>query len=109
MKYDKGILDAAAAATAGDHDYVISATEAKTILAEALDGNLYTQIEKDTMAYIRSEYKWTKAADTYTRNAVKKWALKKVQKKSAAAQKKRKAASKKALAAKKKKRATKKN
>ena len=86
----------AAAAVAGKHDHVISVAEAKTILAEALDGGVYTNIEKDTMAYIRSNYKWTDAADDYTRKAVASWAAKKVVKKKKAAAKKKAATKKKA-------------
>eukprot|EP00457_Paulinella_chromatophora_P017013 gb/GEZN01017949.1/.p1 GENE.gb/GEZN01017949.1/~~gb/GEZN01017949.1/.p1 ORF type:complete len:221 (+),score=54.98 gb/GEZN01017949.1/:28-690(+) len=81
-KYDRGMLEAAEAAVAGKHDYQISVEEAKTIIKEALDGNQYTDIEKETMHYIRENFKWTEAADEYCRHAVASWAATKAAKKS---------------------------
>ena len=46
----------------------------KTKNEEVKDGNSYTDIEKDTMAYIRDNYKWTDAADEWFRTEIRKWA-----------------------------------
>ena len=37
------------------------------------DGASYTDIEKDTMAYIRDNYKWTDATDDWFRTEIRKW------------------------------------
>ena len=39
------------------------------------DGNSYTDVEKDTVKYIRENYKWTDEADTWFRNEINKWNL----------------------------------
>lgn len=75
-KYDRGMLDAADAAVAGEHDNVISIPEAKVILRETLDGGKYTATEKATMAYIRKNYKFTPQADAFVRHAVASFASK---------------------------------
>jgi len=76
-KYDRGMLAAAEKAVSGKHDHVISVEEAKEIVKEALDGGKYTDTEKLTMEYIRQNFKFTDAADTYVRAEVAKFAAKK--------------------------------
>jgi len=76
-KYDRGMLAAAEKAVSGKHDHVISVEEAKEIVKEALDGGKYTATEKATMEYIRENFKFTDAADTYVRGEVAKFAAKK--------------------------------
>ena len=41
------------------------------------DGASYTDIEKDTMSYIRENFKWTDAADDWFRTEIRKWAASK--------------------------------
>ncbi len=73
-KYDKELLDAADEAITGKGDGRISMEDAKDLLEKVKDGNSYTDIEKDTMAYIRDNYKWTPAADEWFRDEIRKWA-----------------------------------
>jgi len=44
---------------------------------EIIDGNKYTQIEKETMKYIRENYKFENDADQWIRRAIASWAAKK--------------------------------
>jgi hypothetical protein len=76
-KYDGELLDYADAAIAGAGDGRISLKDAKEILEKVMDANAYTDIEKDTMAYIRDNYKWTPEADEWFRTEIRKWAAKK--------------------------------
>jgi hypothetical protein len=52
----------------------ISKADAAELLDAVKDGDSYTDIEKDTVAYIRKEYKWTDAADEWFRGEIRKWA-----------------------------------
>jgi hypothetical protein len=52
----------------------ISKADAAELLDSVKDGDSYTDIEKDTVAYIRKEYKWTDAADEWFRGEIRKWA-----------------------------------
>ena len=48
--------------------------DAKQLLDALMDGDVHTDIEKDTMAYIRDNFKWTEAADEWFRTEIRKWA-----------------------------------
>ena len=48
--------------------------DAKQLLAAVKDGDSYTDIEKDTMAYVREKFKWTDEADEWFRDEIRKWA-----------------------------------
>lgn len=101
-KYDRGMIEAANAATSSATDNLISIEDAKTIVKEALDGGKYTPTEKATMHYIRDNYNFTSGADTYVRQAVASFASKKAAKASGKKSTKKtskKAAPKKAAAA----------
>ncbi|MFN0047985.1 MAG: hypothetical protein ACKVOU_02545 [Cytophagales bacterium] len=74
VKYDKGMIDVADEAVAGVGDGRISIEDAKKLLAAAIDGDVYTDIEKETMKYIRDNYKFTDAADEWIRTEIRKWA-----------------------------------
>ena len=76
-KYDGELLDLAAKLTEGAKDQRISKDDAGQILEAVMDGDSYTDIEKDTVAYIRENYTWTDAADEWFRGEVRKWAAKK--------------------------------
>ncbi len=73
-KYDKELLDLAEKLTAGRGDGRISNEDAKELFEAVRDGGKYTDIEKDTMAYIRKNYKWTESADDWFRTEIRKWA-----------------------------------
>ncbi|MEM9074687.1 MAG: hypothetical protein AAGE52_39695 [Myxococcota bacterium] len=76
-KYDAGIIEAAEKAVAGRGDGRISLEDAATILKQVKDGNVYTDIEKDTIAYIREKLTWTDEADEWFRTEIRKWAAEK--------------------------------
>ena len=76
-KYDKSLLDAAEEAVKGSGDGRISLEDAKILLAEVKDGNSYTDIEKDTVSYIRRNLNWTEKADEWFRSEIRKWASEK--------------------------------
>ena len=73
-KYDAELIEAADQAVAGKGDGRISLADAKVLYAKVADGDTYTDIEKDTMAYIRQNYKWTEEADSWFRTEIRKWA-----------------------------------
>ncbi len=73
-KYDRGLLEAAEKAVAGQGDGRISKADAENLLKLVMDGNRYTDIEKETMEYIRQHFKWTEEADEWFRSEIHKWA-----------------------------------
>jgi hypothetical protein len=77
-KYDRGMIGAVEKATE-DKDK-IDIADCKKLLVEIVDGNKYTQIEKDTMKYIRENYKFENDADQWIRRAIASWAAKKANK-----------------------------
>ena len=77
VKMDADLLDAAEKAVSGTGDGRISMEDAKDLLEKVKDGNTYSQVEKDTMKYIRENFKWTEKADEWFRNEIRKWAANK--------------------------------
>merc|ERR1719326_651372 len=77
-KYDKEMILAARRATRGAKNVVVSMQDAQQIFEAARPGGnaTYDKIEKATMAYIRSKYKFTEAADKLLRKLVSKAAAK---------------------------------
>lgn len=73
-KYDGELIELADKLTAGAGDGRISMADAEKIYEAVKDGNSYTDIEKETVAYLRDNYKWTDAADEWFRTEVRKWA-----------------------------------
>ncbi len=73
-KYDAKIIELAEKLVSGSGDGRISMEDAKQLLDAVMDGDTYTDIEKDTMAYIRDHFKWTEAADEWFRAEIRKWA-----------------------------------
>lgn len=73
-KYDGELIELANKLTAGGGDGRISMEDAKQLLEAVMDGNSYTDIEKDTMSYLRENYNWTEAADEWFRTEIRKWA-----------------------------------
>jgi len=76
-KYDGAIIELAESMTAGAGDGRISKEDAAKLLAEVKDGGSYTDIEKDTMEYVRDNFKWTESADDWFRTEIRKWAASK--------------------------------
>ena len=73
-KYDRKMIDCAKRAVEGAGDGRISIEDAKALLAEVKDENLYTDIEKATMKYVRDNFQFTQAADDFFRTEIRKWA-----------------------------------
>lgn len=73
-KYDGEIIELAEKLTAGRGDGRISMDDAEQLLNSVMDGGKYTDIEKDTMLYIRDNFKWTEASDHWFRTEIRKWA-----------------------------------
>ncbi len=63
-------------AVEGKGDGRISMEDAKMIFDTISDGHAYTQVEKDTMHYLRENYNWTESADELFRTKVRSWAAK---------------------------------
>jgi len=57
----------------GAGDGRISQNDSEKIFAAVKDGETYTEIEKDTIAYIRKNFNWTEAADNWFRNQISSW------------------------------------
>lgn len=76
-KYEGELLDLAEKVTSGSNDGRISTADAGVLFEAVKDGNAYTDIEKNTVAYIREKYKWTDAADEWFRSEIRKWAASK--------------------------------
>lgn len=73
-KYDRGVLEFAEECTSGAGDGRISKADAEKLFEMVADGDSYTDIEKDTVSYVRENFKWTDAADEWFRTEVRKWA-----------------------------------
>merc|ERR1719410_65558 len=76
-KYDKEMILAARRATRGSKNVLVSKNDAKQIFEAARPlgssgRSSYDAMEKKTMAYIRSKYKFTEAADKLLRSLVSK-------------------------------------
>ena len=74
VKYDGEIIELAEKLTSGQGDGRLSVDDAAKLLEAVKDGASYTDIEKDTMAYVRDNFKWTDAADEWFRTEIRKWA-----------------------------------
>lgn len=73
-KYDRELLELAESLTSGQGDGRLSKDDAAKLFEAVKDGDSYTDIEKDTVKYIRDNYSWTEAADEWFRTEVRKWA-----------------------------------
>ncbi len=75
-RYKAVTLKMAEEAVAGQGDGRISKEDAEKIFATISDGKAYTQVEKDTMHYLRENFNWTDGADQLFRTKVRSWAAK---------------------------------
>jgi hypothetical protein len=76
-KMDGNLLEMAEDAVAGVGDGRISKRDAEAMIESVMDAGDYTDIEKDTMEYIRDNFKWTEGADEWFRSQIASWAAKK--------------------------------
>ncbi|MCH9045576.1 MAG: hypothetical protein IIA40_05670 [SAR324 cluster bacterium] len=74
VKCDRKMIELAEGAVAGAGDGRISLDDAKYLLAAVKDANLYTDVEKATMRYVRDNYRFTEAADRWFRTEIRRWA-----------------------------------
>ncbi len=72
--YDKKIINAAEASVKGKGDGRISLNDAKKLLRTVKDSHDYSDIEKNTMKYLRDHYDFTPEADRWFRGEIRKWA-----------------------------------
>lgn len=73
-KYDRGLLELAEKLTEGQGDGRLSKADADQLLEAVKDGDSYTDIEKDTVKYLRENFSWTDAADEHFRSEIRAWA-----------------------------------
>ncbi len=73
-KYDRALLETADELVSGAGDGRLSKADAEQLLEKVKDGDSYTDIEKDTVKYLRENYNWTDAADEWFRTEIRKWA-----------------------------------
>ena len=71
---DGHLLDAAENAVKGAGDGRISKEDAQQMILAVKDGGVYTEVEKDTMEYIREHFQWTESADEWFRKEIASWA-----------------------------------
>jgi NACalpha-BTF3-like transcription factor len=72
-KMDGHLIEIAQQAIKNIGDGRISLKDAESILTAVKDGNVYTDIEKATIAHIRKNFNWTEAADEWFRTQISKW------------------------------------
>lgn len=72
-KMDGRLIEISEEATRSEGDGRISLKDAEHIFSAVRDGNVYTDIEKTTVAYIRSHFTWTDAADDWFRSQISSW------------------------------------
>jgi len=71
-------LEVVEAATTNKKKLTIA--DCKKLLKEVVDGDVYTLVEKNTMKYIRENYKFENDADQWIRRSIASWAAKKAKK-----------------------------
>ena len=62
QKYDGKLLSLAEEAIQGAGDGRISVKDAEGLFEAVRDGGVYTDVEKETVAYIRNKFRWTPSA-----------------------------------------------
>jgi hypothetical protein len=74
QKLDSHLLEMAEEAVKGARDGRISRQDAEVMLSAVKDGGTYTDVEKNTMRYIRANFNWTESADEWFRGQIARWA-----------------------------------
>lgn len=72
-RMDQRLIDIAHEATKDAGDGRISLKDAENLFTAVKDGNVYTDIEKATIAYLRKNFNWTEAADDWFRHQISSW------------------------------------
>lgn len=75
-KYDKDLLDVATELSAKKEEITIEGS--KQLFQKIKDYDDYTQVEKQTVAYIRKKYKFTPEANSWLKTEIKRWAASKI-------------------------------
>ena len=73
-KMDSRLLEMAEKSIQGAGDGRISKADAEAIIQAVNDGGEYTDVEKNTMEYIRDNFTWTDSANVWFRNQISSWA-----------------------------------
>jgi len=73
-KMDGHLLELAVNVVKGKGDGRISKLEGGVLLQAVTDAGVYTEVEKDTVDYIRNNFKWTEGADDWFRTQISTWA-----------------------------------
>ncbi|MDF1665991.1 MAG: hypothetical protein P1V97_29815, partial [Planctomycetota bacterium] len=71
-KFKRSLIDMAKECVSGKGDGRISLGDAKKLFNKAQDGRSYTKTEKETVKYIRDNFKWTKQADQFFRKETRR-------------------------------------
>ena len=71
-KFKRSLIDMAKDCVSGKGDGRISLSDAQKLFKKAQDGRSYTKIEKDTVKYIRDNFKWTEQADKFFRKETRR-------------------------------------
>jgi len=72
-KMDHHLLDLAHASIEGASDGRISITDAKKLFAAVKDGNVFTEVERDTVDHILATFNWTEKAKDWFLNELHAW------------------------------------
>merc|ERR1712113_552269 len=72
MKCDRAIIDACREAVAGQGDGRVSIEDAKKVFEKVADGSKETAVERWTMRYCLTHFKWTEAAHDWIIEECKK-------------------------------------
>jgi len=72
-RYDAELLQTAEKLVSGRGDGRLSREDAETILAQITEGGAYTELERDTIAFILDEFEWTEAAADWFGTELGKW------------------------------------
>src|SRR6267378_6255545 len=73
-KMDAHLLDLAVKAVKGMDEGRISVQDAHALWDAVKDGGVYTDVEKQTVIYLRKNFKWTPEADEWFRHKEANWA-----------------------------------
>lgn len=71
VKCDRALVDSCREAVKGQGDGRVSKADAETVFAKASDGVSITRVERWTLRYCLTEFKWTDAALTYVEEQMK--------------------------------------
>lgn len=81
VRYARELVEAAREAVEGVGDGRISQADAEMLLEQVKDDGTYTDVEKNTVKYIRENFTWTDAADDWFRTEIRRWAAERGRKK----------------------------